>query len=459
MFGDRYKKIAEQIIPDEKVIRKVRERAVTSENKIHKIKLVYIPLIVIIIVLLAVPVMGSLGYFDKIAELLGNNERSDKMGYIESSDEKNGVKITAAGGIISGRNISVYGTVEDIKGERTVKDAKIVKGSIYYNNGKEAVISYAENKGYIDENTGVFKLGADMEEDIKSDVNVEISCILSDLKEYKKVRLPVTVDNSIEVINKDERSEFCEYGISVYGDQNEIENAGYYNSINDGFIRPGDNKAYTEQGIDFIYVNGAGFINGKLYINIAFNDRLKERTRVTPYIIDKMGNKIKCLWSKSIGISDENLYDKKEGVYNTDIRDYEQYVFNISEEEFKECEVYADIEHYSTEIDDVFNMEIKTDSIYEKAVIAENVKFGDKVIKRLEVTPLYVMAAIEENDSTNSYWGELIYDDGSIEEFSYCIYGDKIYEEYGGFTGYTKKYIDMDKLERIDINGVTVYEK
>ena len=457
MFSDRYKKIAEQIIPDEKTINEVRERAFLSENKLHKVKLGYIPVFVILLVLLAVPVMGSLGYLDKIDMLLGKNERMDKIGYIESSDEKNGIKISAAGGILSGKNISVYGTVEDLNGKRITEDTKIVKGKIYYNNGKEAAISSIENKGYIDGGVSVFKLGASAEEDINSHVNIEISCMLSDLEEYKKVELPVEVDNSIEVINKEDSSEFCEYGVSIYGDQSEIEKAGYYDSLNDGFINPGNNKILAVEGIDFISIDGAGYINGRLYINMAFKDRLKDRTRVKPYIIDEKGNKTECLWSKSIGISNESL--NVEGGYNTDIRDYEQYVFGIGEDEFKSCKVYADVERYNTEINDVFNIEIKSDSIYKNAVAEENVKFGNEVINRLEVTPLYVMAVIENNRSENDYWGELVYDDGNVEEFSYVVSGDNIYEGYGGFVGYTEKYIDMDKLVMININGVTVYEK
>ena len=229
--------------------------------------------------------------------------------------------------------------------------------------------------------------------------------MLSDLEEYKKVELPVEVDNSIEVINKEDSSEFCEYGVSLYGDQSEIEKAGYYDSLNDGFIKPINNKMLAVEGIDFISIDGAGYINGRLYINIAFKDRLKDRTRVKPYIIDEKGNKTECLWSKSIGISNESL--NVEGGYNTDIRDYEQYVFDIGEDEFKSCKVYADVEHYNTEINDVFIIEIKADSIYKNAVVEENVKLGNDVINRLEVTPLYVMAVIENNRSQNDYWANL----------------------------------------------------
>jgi len=453
MFKEKYKKIAEQIVPDEKIINEVLNSDLNKEKKKNNIKFKYVHIFVIITVIVAaLPVMGSMGYLDKIKSFLGNKERTAILKYTDSFSEKNGIKVTIAGGIMSETAASFFIAAEDTTEKRITKDTSII-GKVYYNNGKNQNIHSWENEGYMNNSVSISKIefSADESIDKNCDIIIEINKILSDLKKYNNVKLPITIDNSIEVIKNDNTNEFYNRGIHLYSND-EYSKENWNKEEHKILIKPKEDKTTVRKDIDCIYINGARFVNGKLYINIAFKDRFMYRTNVELYILDEKGNKIEPLWANSMAIPENN----KEN--NIDNRDYMQYVFDINESEFKNCKVYSNIEYYATEIDDIFTLNIDSNTISENNIVKENVAVGDKVIKRLEISPVCIVGIIE-NYKGEGYWGELIYNDGKVEEFSSCIEGDSVYNGYGGFIGYTEKYIDLEHLAEVKINDTTVYKK
>ena len=81
----------------------------------------------------------------------------------------------------------------------------------------------------------------------------------------------------------------------------------------------------------------------------------------------------------------------------------------------------------------------------------ENIPFGENTIYRLEITPTSVIGTTDGKVTMKS---KFIYDDGTE-----CSFTSGSFSGDGEFTLDPETYIDIDRLSKIIINGITVYEK
>ena len=189
MFKDRYMKIAEKITPDEEIREKII--AECKEQTTVKSRVKFIPVIAVIIIVIALPVMAYRGYIDRIAEIL-KEENNTRITPAISTDIHDGIKMELDGGIYSGNTLTLYGSVEDTTGKRIKEDTLLLNSRPYFN-GISIDTPGAGFRGAYDikNNKKIFRLNFDISESLteKSQLQLRTDYILSDKKKYKHIEI------------------------------------------------------------------------------------------------------------------------------------------------------------------------------------------------------------------------------------------------------------------------------
>ncbi len=446
MFKDRYMKIAEQITPDDSVKENIILQC--KNRKISKNGYRLIPLAAAFVLAFAIPVMAYHGYVYRIMEVL-YEKINPQISPIISSDTVDGVKIEINGGVCSGHVLTLYASIYDTKENRITEDFFFADPCIYIGDERIALLKGTKKHFDTQNKKGVYRLDFKLYRslDMEEKVTLREKFLFSAPVEYKGVEIPAHSNISDENINLYRNNEFTQAGVVGYGTDEDMPNLREPKNII--CVKPDNKETDLYNNIDFAYYDNTGFVNDKLHINIGFKDKTKCRTEVELYAVDSKGNRKDAVYSRLLNIADDNS-DVVETTTVTQ-RSYEQFVFNISKEEFDDYKIYADIKYYTYQSDRPFSMSFNAKEISSSVITEENIPFGDKTIYSLEITPTCI---IGKTDAIIPLYGRFIHDDGTGGKFTSGSCSSD-----GDFTLNPEDYMDLERLNKIILDGVTIYEK
>lgn len=455
MFKERYIKIVKHITPDEDVKKRIISECEKQTAKKGRAK--FIPIIAAIIIVIAFPVMAYRGYIDSIAKIL-KEENNTRITPAISTAISNGIKMELNGGTYSGNSLSLYISVEDTMKDRIKSDAIYLNQNIFYN-GDQIEINGGSSRDNFDKanNKKITRLDFYPYESLKekSKLQLKTDYILSNIEEIKHIEIPaekIITEKTIDLRKND--TGFYEAGYIGFEEASEAERKKFdpFNENHIICIKPENNDTVLKNDMNILYYNNSGFVNGKLHINISYASPIKERTYVKLYAVNSKGEKKYAVYSQGIRPADMAATANLSKGASITQRKYEQFVFDIGKEEFKDCHIYADVKYYSYQLDGPFILDFDCNEFLTDCIVKENIPFGNRIIERLQITPVCIFGKINEGYAGG--YGSYIYDDGTEYEFTSGSGGNN-----GEFTLNPETYIDMDRLSKIIINDIIVYEK
>lgn len=321
MFKDDYKKIMQSILPDPSLIEEVTEKAEHIENTRRKFTRRYrIP-----VVIAAVVVCASL--LAATPALAVQYEPTYKIMYaispkvaqyfkpVQLSCESNGIEMTVLSSYVHDDTAEIYVAMRDLEGDRIDETVDLFDSeriNIPFDSSGNCRL-----EGYDEETkTATFKVTIKTMngETISNDkITFSVSQFLSHKHHDENVKIPYNLGNAHDAVATQE----------IY----EYDSSNYVKMLVAG--EPYEN--FPVKGID---LTGVAYIDGKLHVQTAVTDKLKNDNHCYIYLRDENGNIVDYVDHFYFNDSDSAVVDGRV--------DYEEDVFDIPKSEIENYTLWGD---------------------------------------------------------------------------------------------------------------------
>lgn len=328
MFSEQYQHLFKQVSPDEHLIQATIKETQQYEKKYdRKLFLWRKPAIAFVCIFLCtflvIPTLAAT--VKPIYQLMYMVSPSVAQFFmpVQKSDVENGIKMEVVSAYIHENKAEIYITMQDLTEDRIDKTTDLYD-SYSINRPFDSSV-HCERVGY-DENTKTATFLITIKEwgkhNIKGNkLTFSVKEFLSHKKSYEKVEIPFdlsTVTAAAQVQNV--------YTTGGGGVAYEKSDGG--KSI---VLTPG--QAIAGFPVDGIDVTAIGYIDGKLHVQMALNNRLKSDKHGSFFLVDCNGQ----TFDDSHSIYFSNQYDNAE-----ERIDYCEYVFDIPQEKIDTYKLYGD---------------------------------------------------------------------------------------------------------------------
>lgn len=345
MFKQNYEKLNNYILPDEKLVNKVKKISSKKEIKIDKIKNIIlkpaIAMMILVVSFCSVPVLAA--KVPNVYELmyLVSPKVAQFFMPVQKSCEENGIKMEVVSTYIHDNEVKLYITLQDLIGDR-IDETTDLNDSYSINKAFKSSTGDCQKIGYDKETkTAIFMITIKDIENKKIEgekITFTVENFMSHKDSWKDIKLPLSFE---EINNNKEIMQVVLTGFSsaeekyMYQGLNEISNA---------VIVPESNIDF---GVTDMKITGIGYIDNKLHIQVSAKNNLEIDNHGEIYLKNNITNDEKK--------SNYNLHfvlgqngDKREysSEYlkstNKNRIDYTEYVFDISKDELKDYSIYGD---------------------------------------------------------------------------------------------------------------------
>lgn len=275
--------------------------------------------------IISVPALSAAGVWPAY-EILNSisPEIAKKLKPVNLSCEDNGIKMEVVSANIHDETADVYIALQDLTGDRIDETVDLFDSyDIHVPNDS---IAHCEFVDYNDETkTATFLIQIEQSEKISGEeITFSVNRFLSGKQEYNK-------ELSKDILKNVSKSPAVQLNENVRGvgggvaavdenggtsDMNLNSNCDPLDSINH-YLK--EDKKISYSPVDGVTVTAAGFVDGKLHIQVYYNDILKTDNHGEVYLKDRKDNIINNVYSVS-------FWDKEE------CGSYEEYIFDISPE-------------------------------------------------------------------------------------------------------------------------------
>lgn len=327
MFREQYNQLNNQVSPDKNLIQDTINQAKKIEKKYDKKPhLIYKPIIAFLSICLCISVaMPALAAnIEPIYQLMYMVSPTVAQFFmpVQISNEDNGIKMEVVSAYIHDNMAEIYITMQDLAEDRIDETTDLYDS--YSINRPFDSSAHCERVGY-DESTKTATFLITIEEwgnkDITGDkITFSVNEFLSHKKNYENVKIPFDLSTATDAAQVQKVYTTGGGGVAYESDDGE--------SI---VLTPG--QAIAGFPVDGIDVTAVGYIDGKLHVQMALNNRLKSDNHGLFFLLDKNGQK----FDESYSIYFSNQYDNAE-----ERIDYCEYVFDIPQEEVSNYILYGD---------------------------------------------------------------------------------------------------------------------
>lgn len=234
---------------------------------------------------------------------------------VQKSDVDNGVKMEVVSAYVHGETAQIYVTMQDLQGDRI--DETIDLYDSYSIRSPFDSSAHCERVGYdADTKTATFLISISQMggHDIEGDkITFSVKQFLSHKTEHDGVPIPVDLTD-VPVATETQSVNLTGGG---------TDDDGLFQALLPGTPA----EAFPVNGINF---TGMAFVNDKLHMQIAIEDRLSNDNHGYFYLKDAGGNTVAC---------DTNYYFMEETAEGR--TDYIEYVFSITPEALAECSLFG----------------------------------------------------------------------------------------------------------------------
>ncbi len=363
MFKNDYKKIMQSISPDPSLIAEVTARAERIENtrrrtpRRYRIPVVIGAVVVCVSLLAAVPVLAA--RYEPTYNVMYSI--SPKLAQyfkpVQLSCESNGIEMTVLSSYVHDDTAEIYITMSDLEGDRIDETVDLFDSeriNIPFDN-----MSNCQLEGYDEETkTATFKVTVRTMngETISNDkITFSVGQFLSHKRYDDNVKIPYNFKNAHGAVDT---QDVYVSGGSVNKDESTweyIDNPNYAKAL----VPSEPYENFPVNGID---LTGVAYIDGKLHIQTAVTDNLKNDNHCSIYLRDENGN-IVC--------SDESFYfDNSNGAVVDGRVDYCEDIFDITISEIGNYTMWGDFVTCDTLTEGnwsvTYQIENQTDTIPQK---------------------------------------------------------------------------------------------
>lgn len=326
MFKEKYRKMNEQIIPDQEVLNRVigsvneRKRG-KSKMKIPFHRPIIVVAIFMAIILTATPVLAS-----NVPAIYGfmyavSPSAAQFFMPVQKSYEDNGIKMEVVSAYIHKNTAEIYITMQDLIGERVDETTDLYDS--YSINRPFDSSATCELVGY-EASTKTATFFIEITEwgnkKIQGDkITFSVKEFISDKQEYNEIPIPVDLTN---INNKPSAHKVSSNG----GSGPKFEK--YVSNFKTTALVSSDPMDFPVEGIDF---TGIGYIDGMLHIQTSVKNNLTKDNHGYFFLKDKKGNRVEL----------DYYFGYAETPYRDNRIDYYEYVFDIPSSEIDQYSLYG----------------------------------------------------------------------------------------------------------------------
>lgn len=329
MFREKYKHMIDQVHPNDDLLYDVLKPAYSRSKKknvlISSFRKPVIAIIAICICMsLAVPALAAT--VEPVYQLMYMVSPNIAQFFmpVQKSDEDNGIRMEVISAYIRDNVADIYMTMQDLTGDRI--DGTTDLYDSYSINRPFDSSAFCQLVGY-DEKTKTATFLISITEwgnqKIAGDkITFSVKEFLSHKKNYSDVKIPIDLSSVT----------------AAKGTQKVYTTGGggkdYQTHTDEGrAIVLTTSQALAGFPIDGIDLTAIGYIDDKLHVQMALNDRLKNDNHGSFYLKDTNGRKAECNY---------NIYFTNQYEHQEDRIDYYECVFDIPQEEIGKYSLYGD---------------------------------------------------------------------------------------------------------------------
>ena len=335
MFKDDYKKIMQSISPDPSLIEEVARKAEHIENTRRKFTRRYrIPVVIAAVVvcaslLAATPALAA--QYEPTYEIMYaiSPKVAQYFKPVQLSCESNGIEMTVLSSYVHDDTAEIYVAMRDLEGDRIDETVDLFDSeriNIPFDSSGNCRL-----EGYDEETkTATFKVTVQTMngETISNDkITFSVSQFLSHKHHDENVRIPYNLGNAHDAVAT---QEVYVSGRAVRDEELFGTNADFpdYSEA----ISPGEPyENFPVKGID---LTGVAYIDGKLHVQTAVTDNLKNDNHCYIYLRDENDNVVYSVDHFYFNDSDSAVVDGRV--------DYEEDVFDIPKSEIENYTLWGD---------------------------------------------------------------------------------------------------------------------
>lgn len=439
---EAYQKALEKIRPSENLRQQtLNEMKTIFREKKNKKKCWWkIPAVIAvcsICLLGSLPVMAA--FVPGFAELVAliSPELAGMLTPVQLSCTDNGIRMQVEAVIQDEEEIVAYLTLQDLERDRIDESIDLYNYVIYgYTTFTHQVIDYDEQlkKATIQ----IQAFGG--EDSMPSDkTTVQVQSFLGGEKEYQDV--PIIVDIPQEEVQDVLSVEVCGGGGALIAELERKEDRTIH------ILRPGERQTVRDD-LNFVYLTGAGFVDGKLHIQTWWAPSIDNHGFIE--LRNTNGENISAS-NVSFGLTEEG---QAKGRETEDFcTDYIEYIFDISPTELDNYKIYGDFFADSVYTEGNWQVSFSSDTLRTITLTQKDLPELTG-IKQIVISPLSVTLTGEETILNDLELN--IEQEGKLLKLSPNGGGSRHTSSDGGDTVKLQleadSFIDLDKLERLQIN-------
>ena len=343
MFRQRYERLNNYVSPSPELVNKVKNLSNTNNNKFIRVLLKpAVVMMTLIMTYCSMPVLAA--NVPVIYDLMYQVSPSVAQYFIpvQKTCESNGIEMEVVSAYIKNDTAQVYITLKDLKGNR-IDDTTDLNDSYKINRAFDCTIGHCENIGY-DKKTGKATFLITITNNENKNITGEkltfmMSNFISQKKKWDEIKLPISTD---QVENNIETTKMWLSGFSTTNDK--YENMYIINEKNEeSVILPNKDIDF---GVTDMSITGIAYFDNRLHIQVSAKNNLKIDNHGEIYLKNKETNE-KRTSDYNLGFilgknGDKYEYSTKYYTHNENRRDFTEYVFDISQEELKDYNIYGD---------------------------------------------------------------------------------------------------------------------
>lgn len=326
MFKIQYQQLMNQVKPDPELVQKTvhqARRKIKSQHQFYSFRKPVIAFVsVCLCISFAMPVLAAT--VEPIYQMIYMVSPAAAQFFmpVQKSDEDNGINMEVVSAFIHGNMAEIYVSMQDLTGDRI--DGTTDLYDSYSINRPFDSSAYCERVAF-DENTKTATFLIIIEEwgekDIAGDkITFSVKEFLSHKNIYEKVAVPFDLSKAADAVQTQTVYTLGGGGTAYENDDGE--------SI---VLIPG--KALDSFPVEGIDITAIGYIEGKLHVQMALKNRLKNDAHGSFFLLD--GND--RIFNSKYHVYFTNQYKNSE-----DRIDYCEYVFDIPQEEISGYRLYGD---------------------------------------------------------------------------------------------------------------------
>ncbi|MEA4921600.1 MAG: hypothetical protein VB078_11890 [Clostridiaceae bacterium] len=327
MFREQYDQLNKQVVPDKNLLQDTISRAkkfeVIYDNKVYSFRKPVIALVTICLCLsLVIPALAAT--VEPIYQLMYMVSPTVAQFFmpVQKSNEDSGIKMEVVSAYVHENTAEIYITMQDLTDDR-IDETTDFNDSYSINRPFDST-AHCKRIGF-DKSTKTATFLITIEEwgskDITGDkITFLVNEFLSHKKSYENVEIPFDLSTAVVAAQVQTVYTTGSGGTAYENDDGQ--------SI---VLTPGQTiDRFPVEGID---ITAIGYIDGKLHVQMAFNNRLKNDNHGFFFLVDSNGQR----YDESYNIYFSNQYDNAE-----ERIDYCEYVFDIPQEKISNYILYGD---------------------------------------------------------------------------------------------------------------------